>query len=255
MNTDWQDKVIMAFVAHLAANGHEGLVVDSCPDKDEHAKGKKTEQAIDATAGLFAIEHTSIDTLDGQREANAIFMHCVGNIEKEVQVPFHLRIIIQWGATKKGPNYSTIENALRRWIVEVSPTLPCGRHEIDDAPDIPFALSVEKSGDLGAGIFFVRSEPADTTFGKRLRRTIERKATKLQLWTDHTRALLIESDDIALMSHVEFWKALREEYPDGLPQGVDQIWYADTCGKWGNYPARFVRMTNDRGVVSAKELP
>ncbi len=24
------------------------------------------------------------------------------------------------------------------------------------------------------------------------------------------------------------WDALRSAYPDGLPQGVDQIWFADT---------------------------
>lgn len=251
VKTDWPDQfVIEAFVTHLAANGHPGLVVDSRPDESERASA-----AIDATAGAFAIEHTSIDTLDGQREANAIFTKCVGCIEKEVDVPFNLSICLPWGATKKGQNYGVIQDALRRWIVEMSPTLACGRHEIDDISDIPFTLSVYKCDDLGAGVFFSRSVSPDETFGERLRSIIERKAKKLEPWASHSRVLLIESDDIALTNHVTFWKALRGEYPNGLPRGVDQIWYADTCGKWGNSPPRFVRMTNDQGIVSTKELP
>ena len=40
--------------------------------------------------------------------------------------------------------------------------------------------------------------------------------------------MLVENDDIALMNEAKMLDALREAYPDGLPQGVDEIWFADT---------------------------
>ena len=43
-----------------------------------------------------------------------------------------------------------------------------------------------------------------------------------------TTILLIENDDIALMNEVKMLDAIRGAYPDGLPCGVDEIWFADT---------------------------
>jgi hypothetical protein len=117
---DQRNKVVVkAFVHHLAANGHEGLTVDSWPDEVE-----RNAAAIDATAGPFAIEHTSIDTLEGQREADAGFVQSIGCLEKELHVPFHLGIFVKWGAITKGQNYTATREAVRRWILEDSPQLP-----------------------------------------------------------------------------------------------------------------------------------
>ena len=43
-----------------------------------------------------------------------------------------------------------------------------------------------------------------------------------------TTMLLVENDDIALMSEAKMLDALLEAYADGLPQGVDENWFADT---------------------------
>lgn len=40
--------------------------------------------------------------------------------------------------------------------------------------------------------------------------------------------LLIENDDLALMNEFRMLEAIQEAYPEGLPDGVDEIWYADT---------------------------
>ena len=40
--------------------------------------------------------------------------------------------------------------------------------------------------------------------------------------------LLVENSDIALMDNRMLRNVTREAYPDGLPQGVDQTWFADT---------------------------
>lgn len=54
--------VINAFVTYLWENGHSCLQVDRWPDKEN-----RNLADIDAIAGAFAIEHTSIDTLPNQR--------------------------------------------------------------------------------------------------------------------------------------------------------------------------------------------
>jgi hypothetical protein len=246
----WDKSVINAFINHLAANGHDGLTVDTWPDEEE-----RNASAIDAMAGSFAIEHTSIDTLDGQREADVPFKQSIGCLDKQLQVPFYLGIFVKWGAITKGQNYSATCEAVKRWILEDSPQLPCGQHNVEDVSGVPFALIVWKREDMEHGVFVGLSAPLDETFGERLKKGIERKAKKLTTWSNHTRVLLIESDDIALMNHVVFWKALKQAYPDCLPRGVDQIWYADTSGKWRSSPPRFMKMTNDFGVLSERELP
>jgi hypothetical protein len=61
--------VVSHFVAHLAANGYPGLQVDRVPES-EHGP----DPPIDAVAGHFAIEHTSIDTIENQRRDADWFM-------------------------------------------------------------------------------------------------------------------------------------------------------------------------------------
>jgi hypothetical protein len=255
MKTEWQDQVIEWFVAHLAANGYPDLAIDSQPDKEEHAKGKKTEQAIDAIAGKFAIEHTSIDTLPCQREADAIFAKCIGRLEEEIQLPFNLTIYLQASALRKGLNYTGVQAALRNWIDANASSLAWGRHEIEGTSSLPIGLIIFKRDGLDHKLIFARYIGSDDTLGQRMRQLIERKTQKLAPCSNRTRLLLIESSDIALMSHLVFWEALREAFPENLPDGVDEIWYADTSGAQSNRLPRFLRMTNDVGVLSERELP
>ena len=91
--------VINAFVAYLRKAGFPDLKVDRLPDKEN----RKTSD-IDAIAGCFAIEHTSIDTLPNQRRDSDWFIQAVGGIEKELSVliPFCLNITIEYDAVTKG---------------------------------------------------------------------------------------------------------------------------------------------------------
>jgi hypothetical protein len=77
-------EVVEAFVAHLAANGYPGLCVDKWPEREN-----RKSPDIEAIAGQFAIEHTSIDTLPNQRGKSHWFMRAAGELEKELpKLPF-----------------------------------------------------------------------------------------------------------------------------------------------------------------------
>ena len=63
-----------------------------------------------------------------------------------------------------------------------------------------------------------------------LKKLLDRKVQKLAPYQagGKTTILLVESEDIALMNDAVMLEAIRTAYPTHLPQGVGQLWYADT---------------------------
>ena len=222
---DWE--VIDAFVAHLGMNGHPGLQVDRRPDKEN-----SNSSDIDAIAGHFAIEHTSVDTLTNQRRDSNWFVRAAGGIETELpsKPDFRLSITLEYDAVVKGQNWSTIRDALKTWITTEASSLPDGRHVLGDIPGVPFGLRVTKASHRPPGVFFARAAPEDDSLSERIRQQIDRKAEKLAKYhgAGTTTVLLVENGDIALMNESKILEATLEAYPTGLPPGVDQIWYGDT---------------------------
>lgn len=219
--------VVDAFVSYLNKHGHPDLKIDRRPDE----LNRKSKD-IDAIAGIFAIEHTSIDTLPDQRRDSAYFMKAVGSLEQAFpnRPSFRLNVILEYGAVIKGQDWAAIRQALTSWIVNDVPGLTDGRHVIDDIPGIPFRLNVKKASDRRPGVFFSRFEPNDDTLPARIHDQFEEKAKKLTKYQrpGQTTILLVEGYDIALMNELKMLDAIRKAYPENPPVGVDQVWYADT---------------------------
>lgn len=219
--------VIDAFVAHLSDHGHPGLQVERRPDEEN-----RRASDIDAVAGPFAIEHTSIDTLANQRRHSDWFMRAAGNLEQELDAtpPFRLNITLKYDAVTTGQNWASIRAVLKNWVTNEAPQLPDGRHILEDLPGIPFRLNIVKSSERRPGIFFARFQPDDDTLPSRVKAAFNRKAEKLAKYQRPgvTTILLVENDDIALMNEGQMLDAIRTVFPVGPPPGVDQVWYADT---------------------------
>ncbi len=219
--------VIDRFVVYLRKNGHPNLKVDRCPENDN-----RNSADIDAIAGFFAIEHTSIDTLPNQRRNNDWFMQVIGDLEQEFssQLPFHLYITLEYNAITTNQDWKTIHQALKIWIIGDALRLEEGHHVLGNVPSVPFELHVDKKTDLPPSLFFARVPFQDNTLANRIKMQCDRKAQKLAKYQElgKTTVLLIESYDIALMHPSIMLKGIREAYSNGLPPGVDKIWYADT---------------------------
>ena len=218
--------VIDEFVAHLDKNGYPGLKVDRRPDSQN-----RDTPDIDAIAGHVAIEHTRMDTLPNQSRNNDWFMKIVDELERDpsCQLSFYLGVALEYNAITTGQNWMAIKHTLRSWIIEESPHLEDGHHVLNNITGIPFTLHVDKDMELPGGLYFSRLTPNDSTFPKRIRKQLDRKAKKLAKYQGcgKTTVILVESNDIALMHPSIMLTNLQKAYPNGLPPEVDKIWYAD----------------------------
>jgi hypothetical protein len=109
--------LIDAFVTHLREHGHPDLQVDSWPEDDN-----RNSPDIDAVAGAFAIECTSIDTLPNQRRDSDWFFQAVDGLQKELRfrLTFRLYITLEYGALRKGQDWAAIRHGLKDWVIEKS---------------------------------------------------------------------------------------------------------------------------------------
>ena len=107
--------------------------------------------------------------------------------------------------------------------------MPEGYHVIDDVSNAPFGLHVRKMNHRRPGILVGRFPPEDDSLASRIRRLLG-KANKLLKYQQarRTTVLLLDGWDFILMNEWIMINAIQDAYPDGLPKGVDQIWYADT---------------------------
>lgn len=218
--------VVEAFVTYLRDNGNPGLRVDWRADEENRRSAD-----IDAIAGTFAIEHTSIDTLPNQRRDSDWFKRVVGDLEEEFEavLPFRLRIALDYDAVGIGQNWDAVRAALKSWISNESLNLPEGYSLVEKSHGIPFQLHVWKGSTRPPGLLFRRHLPDDDTLDERMT-VLDRKAAKLARYQKlgFTTVLLVENDDIALMNAGKMLEAIQTSHPMGPPPGVDQVWYADT---------------------------
>ncbi len=214
--------------------GCQNLRVDRWPDKEIRCR-----QEIDAVAGHFAIEHTSIDSIEDQRDAR--FFCFTDGLDSVISdcVDCGFTITFDYKATREalrrikrvGP--SLLHDDLKRWILDSASDLRCGSHEIELPTlvrvDPPIVMSIRKGQRPAVrGIRRAVAGP-DKTLTPRLKRILDKKAKKLRKYQDrYTTILLFESIDIALMNPVEMRDAFQKAYPDRLPNGADEIWFADT---------------------------
>jgi len=221
-------EVVEAFVAFRCANGRPGLKIDRRPEKERDGD-------IEAIAGPFAIEHTSIDTLPEQRRLNAYLAQLIADLETTVVTQVHLQLFLHFNAVQTGQDWPAIRRALKTWLETVGQGLPEQLTRGVKIPDVPFLVDVWPKTWPGAPrVFVARYVPSnDDSLPARIKDLCDRKVKKLSRWSrpSTTTVLLLENDDIALMNEVIFSDAVLSAYPQGRPAGVDEFWYVSTAGQ------------------------
>ena len=215
-----EDKeIIVKFIEQLNRANDSSVKIDSFPD-------------IDAIAGKYAIEHTSIDTIKNQRRDSDWFMKVIEGLEKKFSstLDYRLNITFPWDSVKPGQDWPIIRSSLYKWILKESPNCADGHCWVEDIQNIPFKFFIRKSSDRTPGLFFARFEPEDDSLSDRLSIQLQRKIKKLSLYKEQGKEtiLIVDSNDIALMNQWRMTEAVFTAFSEGFPKGLDQIWYADT---------------------------
>lgn len=183
---------------------------------------------------VLAIEHTSIDSYEKQREDDAVFNKVFASITKELDNCFEGRItvIVPVKAVRFKRDQISVQRTLLEFLNSVVPGLAYGKHVLEES-ELGFSIVIwrEKSDRNLFG--FARFDPEDQTFKYRFKDLVERKTKKLERYGDEktTKILLIENDDIGLMSPVIMREAWQNTEKEGIKNFADQVWYVDSCIK------------------------
>jgi hypothetical protein len=224
--TEKHDKpCIRDLISFLNAIGRPVAGVDDWLDEKEHGE-------IDAIAGPYAIEHTSVDSLPNGRLADVRFKQVIGALEDELagKLGFPLAITWDWAAIQIGPKWIAVGQALRSWIVNEATRLADGRHHMTGVTGVPFAFDATKGGPIKFdGVRFARYDPGDCTFATRLSDQLAGRHKKLAKLGRHkadgkTTALLLESRDVALMNPVKMIEGIEAAFPARPPE-LDEVWF------------------------------
>jgi hypothetical protein len=220
-------RLILAFVEYLRHHGHPTLEVERWPDCEPENRNR---EEIDAIAGRFAIEHTSVEVLKNQRGADQLFLRFFDGFENEVvpHLSCYLDIALDYYAIERCHDWESRREILKELIISECPGWPSGYKKVDQISGLPFGMIVWKRGHIEPGINISRMPRDDETMVARLRDLVVRKINKLKKYSNHTRLLLTENSDIALMNTGRLITALAQAFPNGLPNSVDAIWFANT---------------------------
>ena len=217
--------------------GYHSLRVDRWPDQEN-----RQSPEIDAIAGPLAIEHTSIDAIQDQRRDDDWFLRLTNGLIDGC-IDFGFTITLDYEATRdaikvairkgKGLGLDRLRGDLERWISANAPGLSHGTHEIElptSAPaDPPIVMSIWKGQQPRIRGFRRAVNPDNDNLPMRVKSTLDKKARKLRKYHgSHRTILLVENSDIAFMNAPTMFHAFQEAYPDRPPQGVDEVWFADT---------------------------
>jgi hypothetical protein len=219
-------KIVDSFVAFMAATRVAGLKVERRPDEEKNGD-------IDAIAGPFAIEHTSIDTVPDQRRDGAWLGTMLGDLESKTVVSENMQVVFNPDAVRPGQDWAAINAALKSYLEGPARGLPQNRYVPVRIDGVPFDVHIFKwqpVPSLPPRVTFGRFAPGDATLGQRLREQSDRKIEKLAPYQAEGKCtiLLLESDDVALMNHVKMASAVMDAYPQGRPTSVDELWYVSS---------------------------
>ncbi len=222
-------EIVKLFVEHLKESLNLDIKIDSIPEESNSSD-------IDAIAGPYAIEHTSIDTIKNQRRDNNWFSQSIEGLESyfKDKLDYRLWIQIEYDGIKKGQTWKKNRELIMRWIQNESHNLSYGKNLVVQIEGLDFTLRVNKipKEELGTGVVFVRviSEDFDpqNEIPYRLKLLIDTKLNKLGKYSNHIKILLIENSDLALMNSQLMMDVINKAINECLPTEIDELWYADS---------------------------
>jgi len=230
-----QDAIIRKFITLYNSCQTAQFIITHWPDKEE-----RNQRACDAYVEALnvrplAIEHTNIESFRRQKQDTARFSEVCGSLEPELSAafPYVVSLIIPTLAVPTRTNWNAIKKTLREWLLAQVGALPFGQtnHHVNG---IPFPITIWKEDRQGRGFGVARTVPIGLDTNDELTKII---ATSLINKNDQLHkyrsngdetVLILETDDIALMNHVIFYKSFLKAAAYIPMPNIDQVWIAET---------------------------
>lgn len=229
-----QDEVIEKVLERVNEIHSNDYSVKSWPDKVNSSSKECDALVVSSNGESIAIEHTRIETFQGQIQDNAKLTKVFGKLNEllDTGFDFKLALTIPTLALQKGSDWEKVAERLKDWLVDNGTGLAWGRSRFDSVEGVPFRFEVDKN-DARAG--FARWAPELNEHEELvdiIARAIQTKQKQLKKYksTGSKAFLVLESKDLALLNHIIFYKSFlraRRIVPDVV---YDEIWYIRTVG-------------------------
>lgn len=238
-----QDEIIRRFVAKYNDCQDGNYQITRWPDREDRNNRACDAYAEAPQAQPLAIEHTNVETFQGQLLDSARFMRVIGELEAELKDAFdcHVTLTVPTFAVRPGTDWQLIKAQLRDWLLAAIPAQQSGRtkHQI---PNIPFEIALEVDRDERMSHWFgvLRWVPPDLNDYHQLTDSVQRALTnkndQLRVYrlAGGRTILILESQDIALVSPAMLYKAFLRARNRAATENIDEVWvantYQDYCG-------------------------
>ncbi len=232
-----QDQVIDKLLD--AYNGAVGssYVVTRRPDKDNRDSADIDAYAESPGRKPLAIEHTKIQSLQDQNRDSAWFMQGLGALETELSgvFPFCFDLVFPYQNVAPGKDWAAMRAAVKNWFLAHAASLSEGRttHQV---AGLPFPIAVSKRASTRHKVFLMRQVPpgdVESLLLAEMQKSLGHKYAKLSQYREAgaVAVLVLESEDIALVSEQSLYKAFLRATRDQPRPNLDQVWLASTFGQ------------------------
>lgn len=235
-------KTINTFLSFLADKYSIDVTDPSFPDDDN-----RSSSDIDAIVENIAIEHTSIDSIKGQRENNAkfqlVFVPTMDQFSPLVDA--HYWMVVAFKDVQQISKPTDAAKLVRDWFQREIIPLPNGRYSQVQIPGLNIPVNISKSTDLWSTVIFLRSADPDKEIDLTLKNRVMQKAEKLKSYKERglRTCLVVESEDIAFMGQHIFKQTYQKAFGLNLPPNTDVVFFADSADH--QRPAQFHRVLGD----------
>lgn len=231
-----EDKTIEQFCTRLAAIEGRQIHIIARPDRDNPGQGG-CDAILDRGGQIFALEHTTIDCIVGQREDSARFRQVVVPLEEAIRSAYPdswIKICVPSHAVPTGTDWGEMRDALLRGCVRAIGDMPFGESRREFRFEgVPFRVWITKRrSPRDPGCYVMRTAPGnlETHMVENMTSVIREKGKQLASYRLDGLAtiLLLDSDEFALTDRDALAQAFRAAAERETPEEFDEVFMAQT---------------------------
>jgi hypothetical protein len=231
-----EDRTIEQFCTRLAAIEGRQVHIIARPDRDNPGQGG-CDAILDRGGQIFALEHTTIDCIVGQREDSARFRHVVVPLEEAIRSAYPdswIEICVPSHAVPTGTDWSKVRDALLHGCVRAICDMTFGEFRREfQFEGVPFRVWItRRRSPRDPGCYVMRTAPGDLEahMVDNMTSVIREKSEQLAPYRRDNLAtiLLLDSDEFVLTDRDSLAQAFRTAAERETPEEFDEVFIAQT---------------------------